>query len=411
VKITWMAAGLFTLVAACGARIDGETSDPADEISTSTARASTAERLRGTNLLGMEGGYAFDTKLGPVPNTDYAVHSTKIIDYLASRNVNVVRFMFSWERMQSKLDGPIPAATSGNYKTYFDDYKRIVDYATGVKGMTVIVEPWQASPTNGAGGASYRGQVVGGTTVTNAHFANFWSKMAKIFASNDRIVIGLVNEPNNMSTMKWFSAAQAAITAIRAAKFTGDIHVPGNGWTGAATWNDTWYDTARPQRSNAYGWLNARGTRKPLFDPLGKLVVGVHAYADPDAGGGMATVASPTISRERVGVTVAWARANGLPVFVGEIGMWAGAANAYANWNDFIAYSDANADTLQGFAWWGCGKPGWWDDVAANGGGHFSITPTRNYTTDTINMKMIKASFAPPPPEPPTTDPPPAAAP
>jgi hypothetical protein len=43
--------------------------------------------------------------------------------------------------------------------------------------------------------------------------------------------------------------------------------------------------------------------------------------------------------------------------------------------------------------WWACGKPGWWDDVAANGGGHFSITPTNNYMTDTVNMDMIETAF------------------
>ena len=348
--------------------------------------------LRGTNLVGMEGGYDFDRTRGPVPDSDYAVHSNEIVDYLATSHVNVVRFLFSWERMQSTLGGPIPAATSGNYTAYFDDYKRVVDYAT-TKGMNVIVEPWQASPSGDTGGASWRGNVVGAGVVTNAHFADFWSKMAAVFAANPRVTLGLANEPNNTSTMAWFAAAQAAITGIRGAGFNGTVLVPGNGWTGAGSWNDTWYDKGSPQRSNAYGWLNARGPGLPLLDPAKKLVVGVHAYADPDAGGGTTMVASTTVSRTRVKVAVDWARANGLKVFVGEIGMYAGAANASANWSDFVSYLGESADTLQGFAWWGCGKPGWWTDVAATGGGHFSITPTSGYAVDTVNMNMIKGSF------------------
>jgi endoglucanase len=231
--------------------------------------------------------------------------------------------------------------------------------------------------------------------VTSAHFADFWAKMATVFAPNPHVTIGLVNEPNNMSTMTWFKTAQDAITSIRARGFSGSILVPGNGWAGAGSWNDTWYDTGSPQRSSAYGWLNARGTGLPLLDPASNLVVGVHSYADPNAGGGTTTVSSTTISRERVKVAVDWARTNGLKVFVGEIGMYAGAANASANWSDFVSYLDANADTLLGFAWWGCGKPGWWDDVGASGGGHFSITPTGNYTVDTVNMSMIKGALAP----------------
>ena len=359
---------------------------------TTTAPAS----LRGTNLVGMEGGYGFNQANGPIPNSDYPVHSTSIVDYLASKKVNVIRMLFSWERMQSSLGGPIPAATSGNYKTYFDDFKRIVDYATNVKGMTVIIEPWQASASGGVGGPSWRGNLLGDGVVTSAHFADFWSKMATVFASNPRTAIGLVNEPNAIDTMKWFAAAQTAITAIRTTGFSGDIHVPGNGWTGAGSWFESWYDTATTKRSNAYGWLNARGAGLPLTDSLGKLVVGVHTYADADAGGSTTSVVSGTITRERVKVVVDWARTNGLKVFVGEVGMYAGATNASANWSSFISYLDANADTLTGFAWWGCGKPGWWDDVAASGGGHFSITPTSNSTSpDTVNMDMIESAFLP----------------
>jgi endoglucanase len=349
------------------------------------------ENLRGTNLVGMEGDYGFDQASGPVADRDYAVHANAIVDYLVTKNVNVLRFLFSWERMQPTLGGPIPA-TTGNYKGYYDNYKRIVDYATS-KGMTVVVSPWQPSSSGGAGGARYRGNLVGGGTVTTEHFADFWSKMATTYADNPRVAINLVNEPNGMSTMAWFGIAQAAVTAIRDAGFTGDIYVPGNGWTGAASWNDSSYDTASPKRSNAYGWLNARGPGQPLLDPLGRSIVEVHSYADSDASGSSTEVVSTTATRTRVKGVVEWARANALRVWIGEIGMYADASNAKANWNDFAGYASDNTDALVGYAWWACGKPGWWNDVGASNGGHFSITPTNDYTTDTVNMKMIETAF------------------
>jgi endoglucanase len=336
----------------------------------------------------MEGDYSFSSSTGPVPDSDYAVHSTQVVDYLASKGMTFIRLLFSWERMQSSLGGPVPA-----YQTYFDDYERIVDYATNVKGMTVLVEPWQASSSGGACGPCFRGQQLGSGAVTSAQFADFWGKMAALHASKSKVAIGLVNEPNNIDTMMWFGAAQEAITAIRGAGFTGDVHVPGNGWTGAGSWADASVDTGSPQRSSAYGWENARGVGLPLLDPLGKLVVNVHTYADADAGGTTATVVSSTVTRSRVAGVVDWARAAGLRVFVGEIGMYAGASNAAANWNDFVSFLDANGDTLTGFAWWACGKPGWWNDVAASGGGHFSITPTGNGSGDTVNMTMIASAF------------------
>jgi endoglucanase len=348
--------------------------------------------LRGTNLTGMEGGYNFNQTNGPIADSDYAVHSNQIVDYLVSKKVNVIRFLFSWERMQSTLGGPVPASTTGNYKAYYDNYKRIVDYATG-KGITVVMEPWQAAAGGDTGGPTWRGNLVGGDVVTSNNFADFWAKMATNFKDNPRAAIGLVNEPNRMSTMSWFGIAQDAVTAIRSAGFTGDIFVPGNGWTGAGSWTDSSYDTASPKRSNAYGWLNARGPGLPLVDPLGKSIVEVHSYADPYAGGGTAEVVSSTISSSRVKVATDWARTNGLKVWVGEIGMYANATNASANWNDFVSYLNSNSDTLVGFGWWACGTPNWWNDVAANGGGHFSITPTNNYTTDTVNMDLIEGAF------------------
>lgn len=351
-----------------------------------------ALNLRGTNLVGMEGGYGFSQSDGPVADKDYAVHSNQVVDYLTTKKVGVLRFLFSWERMQSQLGGPVPAAASGNYKTYFDNYKRIVDYATS-KGMTVVMTPWQAG-SSGAGGARWRGNLVGASTVTSEHFADFWAKMAALYKDNARVAIGLVNEPNSMSTMSWFATAQAAITAIRTAGFNGRIFVPGNGWTGAGSWTSDSVDSASPKRSNAYGWLNARGPGQPLLDPLGKSIVEIHSYADPDASGGSTDVTSTSTSRARVKVTVDWAKANGLKVWIGEIGMYADAKNAAANWSDFVSYANSSKDTVLGFAWWACGKPGWWNDVAANGGGHFSITPTNDYTSDTVNMKMVESAFA-----------------
>src|SRR5450432_1319903 len=167
--------------------------------------------FRGTNLAGMEMAYFnYDPNEGPIADHDYPVYNTRVIDYYASKRINALRFLFSWEAMQSTLGGTIPAATSGNYKIYFDNYKRIVDYATDVKGMRVIIEPWQADSFGNAGGPRWRGGLVGSVAVPTAAFADFWGKMAANFNNNALVSYGLVNEPNNMSTLSWFASAQAA---------------------------------------------------------------------------------------------------------------------------------------------------------------------------------------------------------
>jgi endoglucanase len=298
--------------------------------------------------------------------------------------------LFSWERVQSELWGPVPAAGAG-YSEYFANFKRVVDYATGA-GITVIIEPWQANKSGGAGGAMWRGQLVGSPKVDVFAFADLWAKLSLIFKSNSRVEYGLVNEPNTMSTMTWWMAAQKCIDAIRAAGATARIYVPGNGYTSAGAWTQNGYDTARTKRSNAYGWLNANGVGRPLFDPLGRTVAEVHLYLDPDGGGNSTDIVSPTIARERLANAVTEASNRGYSVFVGEIGLFAGNPIAAAAWADFIAYSKSNPSVVTGFAWWAAGSPGWWDDTGADGGGHFSITPTKagaTFSGDTINMKLI----------------------
>jgi len=359
-----------------------------------------ATQVRGTNLVGMEMSYTdFSQADGPIAGTNYPVYDNRLIDYYVSKHVSVLRILFTWEGMQSSLFGPIPAANVGNYKAYFDNFKHIVDYATS-KGITVVIEPWQANAGGGVGGAMYRGVLVGTPGVSANAFADFWSKMAMQFSGNQLVSFGLVNEPNNMSTMSWWASAQAAITAIRATGSNQWIYVPGNGWTAASSWTSNWYDTAAPQRSNAYGWLNANGAGSPISDPLNLTAVEVHTYLDSSEGGGTTEITSLTAARDHLAVTVDEARAHGYKVLLGEIGFYAGAvandaSTAPAVWANFISYFQANPDVLKGYAWWAAGSPGWWDDVAANGGGHFSITPTNGatFTGDTVNMLMIQANF------------------
>lgn len=176
--------------------------------------------------------------------------------------------------------------------------------------------------------------------------------------------------------------------------------MPGNGYSGASTWTSNWYDTATTKRSNAYGWLNARGPGLPLLDPLSNTAAEVHTYLDSGQGGGTTQIVSYTQARANVSVAVNEARTRGYKIFLGEIGFYAGQTTddghpAADAWADFNAYAASNTDTFVGYCWWAGGMPGWWNDVGANGGGHFSITPTNGttFTGDTVNMTMIQGYF------------------
>jgi endoglucanase len=354
----------------------------------------------GVDLVGMELAWTgFPNPTGPVAGENYPVFDEREIDYLASKGVDILMFLFSWEGMQNQLNGPIPASNTGNYKEYFDNYKRIVDYATG-KGLRVVVAPWQAGEDGGIAGPTWRGQLVGSVDVPVSAFTDFWSKMAGKFKDNPLVQFRLITEPHDMSTMQWWTAAQAAVTAIRQAGAGQAIYVPGNDYTGASAWTDNWYDTAEPQRSNAYGWLNANGPGQPLFDPLNNTFAEVHTYLDHDEGGVTAEITSITAARQHLQPAVQEARAHGYKLFLGEIGMYASRRTndghpAVDAWRDFISYANANTDVLLGWTWWAAGAPGWWDDVDSHDGGHYAVTPTNGdtYTGDTVNMKMIQGDF------------------
>jgi aryl-phospho-beta-D-glucosidase BglC (GH1 family) len=350
------------------------------------------------------------TSGGPNPGHNYVRADHRTIDYFRDKGVNHLRMMFTWEWLQPTLSGPVPGP--GASMQYWDSLVDTVDYATG-QGVHVTLAHhgysanfWPAgggstTPTwKGVGsgdGTSYTNRI-GGPTITNAVFADLWTKIAVFYRANDLVSFGLVNEPHHTSTMGWFATVQSVITAIRGTGSTAWIHVPGNGW---ATYDvhATGSDTASPKRSNAYGWANANGPGAPLSDPLDKLVAECHIYLDDNGGAALdilpyAGGAPVDAARDRLAVMVEWARPLGLRVHVGEIGFYAGTAGAQTTWDAFAAYCDDNVDVVTGFDWWGASEADWWTDPGA---ARFSVSPTTGVPTvsgDTANMTMIASSFA-----------------
>lgn len=336
--------------------------------------------LKGANVAGA------DVVWETLPNLDEGSNflwvSHQDIDYMASKNLNFVRLCFSWEALQPALNGPLN--TTSNYATQMADR---VNYLTNTKGIYVMIEPHGGEDSDFA---AYKNVKVGSTGVPNSAFADFWSKMATLYKNNPRVLIGLTNEPHDMSTMQWFGAAQAAVTGIRNAGFTGTIMVPGNGWSGAGTWSSTSVDTATTKVSNATGWLT-------LKDPLNNMIASVHMYLDANSGGGSDDIVSPTIGVERLTNVVNWAKANNVKVHLSEIGANVkstnpAAATAKAALLNVFSYIEVNKTTVVGWSWWAYGPPAWW------GGYRFALSPVNvsSYGIDSAQMAFIAPFFTPP---------------
>jgi endoglucanase len=371
--------------------------------------------------------YSQSTWAAGQPNAEgkeanYKQSDHRTIDYFASKGMNHIRLMFTMEWFQDTLSAIIPDTGNAARLAYWHAFVDTVNYATSL-GMYVMIEHYGFSTIAGEEGTRpmWKNNLVGSAMFTNAHFVNLYTQLATYFSSNNLVGFGMLNEPNHMSTMDWFSAAQAVITAIRNTGSTAWIFVPGNGWS-SWQWTSNSYDTASPKRSSAYGWENANGTGSPLSDPLNKLIAAPHIYMDDDGGKtyninavGGGTQANALVDRIRV--VVDWARGfntahptTPIKVYLGEIGYYAGTTNtglggnytattARTCWNNFITYLEANADVLVGFAWWAASDMCWWRDDRLT---HFSVSPTTSgvncdnrkvYSGDTINMNMIENTF------------------
>lgn len=278
--------------------------------------------LPGVNLAGAE----FGSNIPGTPGADYAYPTHAEVDYFLGKGLTTFRIPFRWERLQRSLTGALDAAELGRLQD-------VVGYATG-KGAYVIIDPHNY--------ARYGGDVVGSGALPNAALADLWTRLATLYASNDHVIFGLMNEPNSMPTEQWLAAANAAIAAIRAAGAPNLVLVPGNAWTGAHSWEESWYGTA-----NAVVMLG-------VVDPLDRYAYEAHQYLDGDQSGTSPTCTSSTAGAERLAGFTSWLIAHHKRGFLGEFG---GGRNAtcYAALDGMLAHLDAHRDVWLGFTYWAAG--------------------------------------------------------
>lgn len=296
--------------------------------SSSSSASSVAAGLnfRGVSLAGAEFGE------GSLPGTyakDYIYPDQNEVDYFKGKSMNTLRLPFRWERLQRSLGGEFDTTELARLDGFVT--------ATTAKGVYVVLDPHNY--------ARYNGNLIGGGTVTNAHFADFWSRLAIRYKGNSKVIFALMNEPNTMATEQWVSAANAAIQAIRTAGATNFILVPGNAWTGGWSWNQTWYGTA-----NATAMLS-------IVDSGNNYAFEVHQYLDGDASGTSSTCVSTTIGVERLTAFTAWLNTNGKRGFLGE---FAGGNNATCKEavQRTLQYLQDNNNVWTGWTWWAAGP--WW---------------------------------------------------
>lgn len=299
------------------------------------AGAQTSEFWTGVNLSCGEFG---EGKLPGNYSTDYTYPTSAEVDYFVGKQLGLLRVPFRWERLQHQALGELDA-------TEMTRLDAVVTYATE-HGGRVLLDPHNY--------ARYYGKVLGTADAPDAQFADFWQKLAAHYKDNDRVIFGLMNEPHDLPTEQWLGSANAAIAAIRKAGAKNLITVPGNAYTGAHSWLDSWY--GKPNGEVMLG----------VVDPGNNFAFEVHQYLDTDSSGTKDACVSATIGSERLKAFTGWLKQHGHRGLLGELG--AGRNDTcYAALDDALTHIDQNRDVWMGWTYWAAGP--WWGDYM------FSLEP------------------------------------
>jgi endoglucanase len=265
------------------------------------------------------------------------------VDYYVGKGVNAFRIPFRWERLQRSQNAALHAQE-------LDRLATIVNYATS-QGAHVVLDPHNYARCNGS--------IIGSGVLPYASFNDFWTRVANEFKDNDKVIFGLMNEPNTMPTEQWGTAAQGAINAIRATGSENLILVPGNAWTGAHSWLQNWYGAPNAQ------------VMDDITDPANNYAYDLHQYLDNDSSGTSETVVSATIGVERLTAVTNWLRDNNRKAFLGEFAVansTIGAGIGDEALANMLTYINDNNDVWLGWTWWAGGP--WWGNYM------YSIEPT-----------------------------------
>ncbi|PRP85272.1 endoglucanase, partial [Planoprotostelium fungivorum] len=263
------------------------------------------------------------------------------------------------ERLQPSLNGAFDA-------TYFGLLDSIVNHTTKA-GAFALIEPhnyirYRGTPIGqGVRHSMHRYPLILLQSVSTNDFKSFWKSLASRYADNHRVIFGLMNEPNGVKTEDVRAAMQAGIEGIRSSGANQLILVPGNAWTGAHSWFDSWYGT-----SNAQVMSN-------ITDPLNNFAYDIHQYFDGDYSGTNRDCKNGWNTESVFGKLTQWLTQRKVKAFLSEFG-FSQDENCYHIAANVLDYLEAHSDAWSGWTYWAAGP--WWGDYM------YSVEPSGNGVAD-----------------------------
>lgn len=216
-------------------------------------------RFAGINIAGFDFGCGTDGTCIVSDVTPASNYAGQMNHFYNDDNLNIFRLPVGWQYLVNNQAGG--NLDSGNMATY--DRQVQACLSTGAHCIIDIHNY-----------ARWNGKIIGQGGPSNAQFASLWSQLASKYASQTKVIFGIMNEPHDIPDIKaWAQTVQTVVTAIRGAGATSQmILLPGNDWTSAAAFVPN-------------GSLQAL---KSVVNPDGStanLIFDVHQYLDSDSSG------------------------------------------------------------------------------------------------------------------------------
>jgi endoglucanase len=246
--------------------------------------AAPSQVLPGVNISGGEFG-----KLPGVLGYQYKYPTNGDIDYFAGQGFKVIRVPFRWQRLQPVPFGPLSEPDRVSLQ-------KVVAYANA-RGLTVVIDMHDYA----ARIVSTAAARIGTAELPAAALTDAWVKVGADYRGNDKVWVGLMNEPSGLPIADWWKVAQEVVTQIRKKGVNNKLLVPGGSWTGAYSWIKSGNATYAEQ----------------FVDPGKNYAFEVHQYFDSDSSG--THIPCSVGSASRVDAVLNWAVSRKVKLFFGEM--------------------------------------------------------------------------------------------
>ncbi|KAG8942188.1 Endoglucanase EG-II, partial [Tulasnella sp. 408] len=250
------------------------------------------------------------------------------MQHFSSNGMNIFRLPIGWQILTPTLGGTLDA-------TNWAKYDELVKGCLNIGAHCIIdihnYARWNGNIINQSGGA-----------VTNAHFVSVWTQIATKYASQSRVVFGIMNEPHDVPDINiWAATVQAVVTAIRNAGATSQmILLPGNNWTSAQTFVSSGSAAALSQVKNPNGSIT-------------NLIFDVHKYLDSDNSGTHVECTTDNIQSSFLPLAQ-WLRCNGRQAFLSETG-GGNVQSCVTYMCAQLSFIKHNSDVFLGYTGWSAG--------------------------------------------------------